>query len=184
MNKKFMMIKPFCVVILILLELGNVSAQTTADSFEIFDYCIANIENANNRLFSEIEYHERNITDFPKQYKENIHATLTKVDEFYKETVRIQKHSASEDSIVFNNDPYLEKTEGILIFLTDNRINNQITQPLNTILKRFEETVKLSNSDFSRMLQYTRIEILFIKQDILMMYLAGIDKCGLDCNSQ
>jgi len=41
--------------------------------------------------------------------------------------------------------------------------------------------VKLSSIDFSIKLQYTRIEILFIKQDILMMYLAGIDKCRLKC---
>ena len=177
-----MMIKPLFVILITLLVVANTTAQTPEDSFAIFNYCIANIESSNNRLYSEIEYYERNISDFPKTYKDKIYATLTEVDKYYLETVRIQKHAALEDSIVFNNDPYIEKTERLLNYLLDRNINNQTTQPLNVILKRFEKTVKLSNNDFYKLLQYTRIEILFIKQDILMMYLAGIDKCGLDCN--
>jgi len=134
------MIKPFFVVLITLFGLSNTNAQTEDEtSSEILNYCIANIESTNERLFSEICYYERNIIDFPKPYKDKIHATLKEVDKFYEETGRIQKYTALEDSIIFNNDPYLKKVEILMNFLTEKNINDQITQPLITISKRFEK---------------------------------------------
>jgi len=174
----------FLLVIVALSELCNLNAQIQSeknDSLEIFNYCIENIESTNDRLYGELEYYERNIKDFPISYKDNIHETLNRLDAFYEETLRIQKYASFDDSIVFNNDLYLIQVEGLINFLANKNINDQITQPLTTISKRFEKTESLSYVDFFSKLQFTRIELLFIKQDILMMYIAGIDKCRLNC---